>query len=97
MLQLLAHALLVPAGIVLVPEVRNAPWLIAGLLLPALTVRVLVASALRFDAQTDLLASDLLAWMSAEYPELPARLLDRSWLVWQKPLILWWSARRGRY
>src|SRR5690242_18731434 len=28
---------------------------------------------------------------------LPARLLDRPWLPWQKPLILWWSARRGRY
>jgi phytoene synthase len=28
---------------------------------------------------------------------LPARLLDRPWLAWQKPLILWWSARRGRY
>ena len=28
---------------------------------------------------------------------LPARLLDRSWSAWQKPLILWWSARRGRY
>jgi phytoene/squalene synthetase len=28
---------------------------------------------------------------------LPARLLDRPWLAWQKPLVLWWSARRGRY
>jgi phytoene synthase len=28
---------------------------------------------------------------------LPARLLDRHWLPWQKPLVLWWSARRGRY
>ena len=28
---------------------------------------------------------------------LPARLLDRSWAPWQKPLVLWWSARRGRY
>jgi phytoene synthase len=28
---------------------------------------------------------------------LPARLLDRRWAPWQKPLVLWWSARRGRY
>lgn len=28
---------------------------------------------------------------------LPARLLDRGWAPWQKPLILWWAARRGRY
>ena len=28
---------------------------------------------------------------------LPARLLDRRWAPWQKPLALWWSARRGRY
>jgi phytoene/squalene synthetase len=28
---------------------------------------------------------------------LPARLLDRSWAAWQKPLVLWWAARRGRY
>jgi hypothetical protein len=28
---------------------------------------------------------------------LPARLLDRPWQAWQKPLVLWWSARRGRY
>jgi len=28
---------------------------------------------------------------------LPARLLDRSWAPWQKPLALWWAARRGRY
>ncbi|HLG48075.1 MAG TPA: squalene/phytoene synthase family protein [Reyranella sp.] len=28
---------------------------------------------------------------------LPARLLDRRWPAWQKPLVLWWSARRGRY
>jgi phytoene synthase len=28
---------------------------------------------------------------------LPARLLDRHWLPWQKPMVLWWSARRGRY
>ena len=28
---------------------------------------------------------------------LPARLLDRRWTAWQKPLVLWWSARRGRY
>lgn len=28
---------------------------------------------------------------------LPARLLDRNWLPWQKPLVLWWSAKRGRY
>lgn len=28
---------------------------------------------------------------------LPARLLDRRWLAWQKPVVLWWSARRGRY
>ena len=28
---------------------------------------------------------------------LPARLLDRRWAPWQKPLMLWWMARRGRY
>jgi phytoene synthase len=28
---------------------------------------------------------------------LPARLLDRRWSPWQKPLVLWWNARRGRY
>jgi hypothetical protein len=28
---------------------------------------------------------------------LPARLLDRRWAPWQKPLVLWWAARRGRY
>jgi len=28
---------------------------------------------------------------------LPARLLDRNWAPWQKPLVLWWAARRGRY
>ncbi|HEY4165359.1 MAG TPA: squalene/phytoene synthase family protein [Reyranella sp.] len=28
---------------------------------------------------------------------LPARLLDRQWSAWQKPLVLWWSVRRGRY
>lgn len=28
---------------------------------------------------------------------LPARLLDRNWAAWQKPLVLWWAARRGRY
>jgi phytoene synthase len=28
---------------------------------------------------------------------LPARLLDRHWPPWQKPLVLWWNARRGRY
>ncbi|CAN5604557.1 hypothetical protein BH10PSE6_BH10PSE6_50280 [soil metagenome] len=28
---------------------------------------------------------------------LPARLLDRGWAPWQKPLVLWWAARRGRY
>lgn len=28
---------------------------------------------------------------------LPARLLDRRWTPWQKPLALWWAARRGRY
>ena len=28
---------------------------------------------------------------------LPARLLDRPWAPWQKPLVLWWAARRGRY
>lgn len=28
---------------------------------------------------------------------LPARLLDRQWTPWQKPLVLWWSAHRGRY
>lgn len=28
---------------------------------------------------------------------LPARLLDRRWAPWQKPLVLWWAARSGRY
>ncbi|HYD07328.1 MAG TPA: squalene/phytoene synthase family protein [Reyranella sp.] len=28
---------------------------------------------------------------------LPARLLDRDWAPWQKPLVLWWAARRRRY
>jgi phytoene synthase len=28
---------------------------------------------------------------------LPARLLDRDWAPWQKPLVLWWAARHGRY
>lgn len=28
---------------------------------------------------------------------LPARLLDRRWTQWQKPLVLWWAARRGCY
>ena len=28
---------------------------------------------------------------------LPARLLDRPWTAWQKPLVLWWAAQRGRY
>ena len=28
---------------------------------------------------------------------LPARLLDRNWAPWQKPLVLWWAAHRGRY
>ncbi len=28
---------------------------------------------------------------------LPARLLDRQWPAWQKPLVLWWNARRRRY
>jgi phytoene synthase len=28
---------------------------------------------------------------------LPARLLDRHWAAWQKPLVLWWLARRGVY
>jgi len=28
---------------------------------------------------------------------LPARLLDRRWAPWQKPLVLWWAARRGRF
>jgi hypothetical protein len=28
---------------------------------------------------------------------LPARLLDRPWTPWQKPLVLWWGAHRGRY
>jgi phytoene synthase len=28
---------------------------------------------------------------------LPARLLDRPWTPWQKPLVLWWAAHRGRY
>lgn len=27
---------------------------------------------------------------------IPARLLDRSWAPWQKPIVLWWAAR-GRY
>lgn len=28
---------------------------------------------------------------------LPARLLDRGWAPWQKPVVLWWAARQGRY
>lgn len=28
---------------------------------------------------------------------LPARLLDRQWTPWQKPLVLWWAAQRRRY
>lgn len=28
---------------------------------------------------------------------LPARLLDRRWAPWQKPLVLWWAAQRRRY
>jgi phytoene synthase len=28
---------------------------------------------------------------------LPARLLDRRWSAWQKPLVLWLAARRGVY
>jgi phytoene synthase len=28
---------------------------------------------------------------------LPARLLDRHWTPWQKPLVLWWAAQRRRY
>jgi hypothetical protein len=28
---------------------------------------------------------------------LPARLLDRRWAPWQKPVALWWAARRGRF
>ena len=28
---------------------------------------------------------------------LPARLLDRRWTAWQKPLVLWWAAQRRRY
>jgi len=28
---------------------------------------------------------------------LPARLLDRRWSPWQKPIVLWWGARCGRY
>jgi len=28
---------------------------------------------------------------------LPARLLDRSWAPWQKPLVLWWGAQRRRF
>ena len=28
---------------------------------------------------------------------LPARLLDRTWAPWQKPLVLWWAAHRRRY
>ena len=28
---------------------------------------------------------------------LPASLVDRSWAPWQKPLVLWWAAHRGRY
>jgi phytoene synthase len=28
---------------------------------------------------------------------LPARLLDRTWAPWQKPLVLWWAAQRRRY
>ncbi|MCW5737302.1 MAG: squalene/phytoene synthase family protein [Enhydrobacter sp.] len=28
---------------------------------------------------------------------LPARLLDRQWTAWQKPLVLWWAAQRRRF
>lgn len=28
---------------------------------------------------------------------LPARLLDRQWTAWQKPLVLWWAAQRQRF
>ncbi|HSI01398.1 MAG TPA: squalene/phytoene synthase family protein [Reyranella sp.] len=28
---------------------------------------------------------------------LPARLLDRTWTPWQKPLVLWWAAHRRYY
>jgi len=48
----------------------------------------LVAEARGLKPQVDLLALPLL---------LPARLLDRRWVPWQKPLVLWWAARRGRY
>ena len=48
----------------------------------------LVAQARRLRAEVEPAALPLL---------LPARLLDRPWLPWQKPLVLWWAARRGRY
>jgi len=48
----------------------------------------LLADARRLKPRVDPLALPLL---------LPARLLDRSWPPWQKPLVLWWAARRGRY
>lgn len=48
----------------------------------------LVAQARRLRADIDSAALPLL---------LPARLLDRRWAPWQKPLVLWWAARRGRY
>ena len=48
-----------------------------------------------------LLAEARRHWAAADAAALPillsARLLDRHWLPWQKPLVLWWSARRGRY
>jgi phytoene synthase len=48
----------------------------------------LLAEARRHRAAADAAALPIL---------LSARLLDRHWLPWQKPLVLWWSARRGRY
>jgi hypothetical protein len=48
----------------------------------------LVAEARRRKAEVDPAALPIL---------LPARLLDRRWRPWQKPLVLWWAARRGRY
>jgi phytoene/squalene synthetase len=50
-------------------------------------------AALLAEARTHRTAADLAALPIL----LPARLLDRQWLPWQKPLVLWWSARRGRY
>jgi Squalene/phytoene synthase len=48
----------------------------------------LLAEARRRRAEVDPAALPIL---------LPARLLDRPWAPWQKPVVLWWAARRGRY